>query len=327
MAARANDKSDPDFVWEPTAPPPAPKAVNPDRRHKVLIFSAAAVLVAGTLTVVAFAVDGGRGRATDVRTAAESSGRAVAATSGAASSSTPASASASASSAPPAPAQDSPSSSPAAPAVADPATGPPTGPAAGGAQPSHSDPLRVSSSSSPSASARGGQKTSPVPPPRQQQPPPSSAQAPPPGCASGNGGPAGAFSPIAGTAHTACWALSTEATADDPARGGGQDLSHLADGAWAEYRAVDFGGGATQFYGRVASGAPAAVSGLVQVHLDRLDSPPIGSFSIAATGGWQNWRTVPANIAPTSGVHDVYISFDSGQPLPFVSLHWLDFGP
>jgi len=63
------------------------------------------------------------------------------------------------------------------------------------------------------------------------------------------------------------------------------------------------------------------------VHLDNLDNPPIGSFSIASTGGWQNWRTVPANIAPTSGVHDVYISFDSGQPLPFVSLHWLDFGP
>ncbi|GDY32294.1 glycoside hydrolase family 16 protein [Gandjariella thermophila] len=117
--------------------------------------------------------------------------------------------------------------------------------------------------------------------------------------------------------------LATESTMDTS---GGQDLGQLANGAWAEYPNVDFGATpATQFHGRVASGAAGGVSGLVEVRLDRRDSAPIGSFAVANTGGWQSWRTIPANIAATTGVHTVYLTFTSGQPAPFVSLNWFDF--
>ncbi|GHI83566.1 hypothetical protein Sxan_09300 [Streptomyces xanthophaeus] len=110
--------------------------------------------------------------------------------------------------------------------------------------------------------------------------------------------------------------------------GGGRHLTSLGDGDWALYRDVDFGAGtaARQFRGRVASGAAGGVGGLVEVRLDSRTGPPVGSFSVANTGGRQNWRTVPANITGATGRHDVHLTFTSGQSADFVSLNWFDFG-
>ncbi|MEU1443006.1 MULTISPECIES: glycoside hydrolase family 16 protein [Streptomyces] len=117
---------------------------------------------------------------------------------------------------------------------------------------------------------------------------------------------------------------STETTTDT---GGGQDIGSLAGGDWALYKGVNFGStAATQFYGRVASGAASGVSGLVEVRLDSRTSTPIGSFAVGNTGGWQSWRTVPANITGVTGTHDVYLTFTSGQPADFVNVNWFDFG-
>ncbi|AWW36736.1 1,3-beta-glucanase [Streptomyces sp. AS58] len=116
----------------------------------------------------------------------------------------------------------------------------------------------------------------------------------------------------------------TEGTSDS---GGGQNIGALANGDWALYRGVDFGSGsATQFNARVASGAGAGVSGLVEVRLDSRSNAPVGSFSVGNTGGWQSWRTVPANISSVTGKHDVYLTFTSGQPADFVNVNWFSFG-
>ncbi|MDX6761828.1 carbohydrate-binding protein, partial [Streptomyces sp. F8] len=115
-----------------------------------------------------------------------------------------------------------------------------------------------------------------------------------------------------------------EASADT---GGGQNLAAIGNGDWALFRGVDFGSApALQFRGRVASGAAGGVSGLVEVRLDSRTSPPIGSFSVANTGGWQSWRTIPANITAVTGTHDVYLTFTSGQPADFVNVNWFEFG-
>ncbi|MEU6369628.1 glycoside hydrolase family 16 protein [Streptomyces sp. NPDC046931] len=109
--------------------------------------------------------------------------------------------------------------------------------------------------------------------------------------------------------------------------GGGQDIGSLANGDWALYKGVNFGStAATQFRGRVASGAANGVSGLVEVRLDSRTNAPVGSFAVADTGGWQSWRTVPANISAVTGTHDVYLTFTSGQPNDFVNVNWFDFG-
>jgi hypothetical protein len=149
-------------------------------------------------------------------------------------------------------------------------------------------------------------------------PPTTTTTSPPPG------GGGSAYTTIQAEAFQQQGGLLVEATTDT---GGGQNIAAIANGDWALYRGLDFGGtAARQFVARVASGAAGGVSGLVEVRLDSRSNPPIGSFAIANTGGWQSWRTVPANISGVTGVHDVYLTFTSGQPADFVNVNWFTFG-
>ncbi|MFF0268532.1 glycoside hydrolase family 16 protein [Kribbella sp. NPDC004536] len=140
---------------------------------------------------------------------------------------------------------------------------------------------------------------------------------PPPGGSS-------AYGTLQAEAYNQQSGMGLETTTDT---GGGQNLMQIGNGDWAQYRGIDFGSTrATQFVARVASGAAGGVSGLVEVRLDSRTNPPIGSFAIANTGGWQSWRTVPANISSVTGTHDVYLTFTSGQPADYVNLNWFTFG-
>lgn len=133
-----------------------------------------------------------------------------------------------------------------------------------------------------------------------------------------------AYSPVQAESYDSQSGTITEATSDT---GGGQNIGAVANGDWALYKGVNFGSTpARQFYARVASGAASGVSGLVEVRLDSRSNAPIGSFALANTGGWQSWRTVPANISAVTGTHDVYLTFTSGQPADFVNVNWFDFG-
>jgi hypothetical protein len=140
----------------------------------------------------------------------------------------------------------------------------------------------------------------------------------------GGGGGGSAYTTLQAENFQQQSGLIVEATTDT---GGGQDIGAAANGDWARYNGIDFGSSpANQFTARAASGAGGGVSGLVEVRLDSVTNAPIGSFAIANTGGWQSWRTVPANISPTTGRHDVFITFTSGQPADFVNLNWFTFG-
>jgi hypothetical protein len=140
-----------------------------------------------------------------------------------------------------------------------------------------------------------------------------------------SGGNTSATSTIQAESASQTSGATVEATSDT---GGGQDLGQLANGAWAKYANVDFGSTPlTQFKARVASGAAGGVSGLVEVRLDSPSNAPIGNFALGNTGGWQSWQTIPANMAGTTGVHTVYLTFTSGQPSPYVSVNWITFAP
>ncbi|MCL8013683.1 glycoside hydrolase family 16 protein [Streptomyces sp. AS02] len=133
-----------------------------------------------------------------------------------------------------------------------------------------------------------------------------------------------AYSAIQAESFDSQSGTSTESTSDS---GGGQNIGSLANGDWALYRGVNFGStAATQFVARVASGAAGGVSGLVEVRLDSRSNPPVGSFAVGNTGGWQSWRTIPANISAVTGTHDVYLTFTSGQGADFVNVNWFNFG-
>jgi beta-glucanase (GH16 family) len=137
------------------------------------------------------------------------------------------------------------------------------------------------------------------------------------------GGERDAYGTIEAESFDAQSGVDVETTSDS---GGGSNIGWLADGDWVRYDNVDFGAaGATQFRARVASGAPGGVSGLVEVRLDDVGNPPVGSFAIGNTGGWQTWRTVPANVGRITGRHTVFLRFTSGQPADFVNVNWFTF--
>ncbi|MGW4697124.1 glycoside hydrolase family 64 protein [Kitasatospora cineracea] len=131
-----------------------------------------------------------------------------------------------------------------------------------------------------------------------------------------------AFATVQAESYTAQSGAQTEACSDT---GGGTDVGWLANGDWLRYT-LDFGStGATRIDARVASGAAAGVSGLVQVRLGSPTATPVGSFAVANTGGWQTWRTVPADLSRITGSQTVYLTFSSGQPADFVNLNWFVF--
>ncbi|HWC80004.1 MAG TPA: carbohydrate-binding protein [Pseudonocardiaceae bacterium] len=154
----------------------------------------------------------------------------------------------------------------------------------------------------------------------------TTAAAPTTGSSTGTGGTGGATNATSPIQVAAAGATHNTTTAAATDTGGGNDFAQLSDGAWAEYPNINFGSGMTQFYGRVASGVAAGVSGLVEVRLDSPTATPVGSFAVGGTGGWQSWKTIPANISKVTGTHTVYLTFTSGSGKPFVSLHWFDFG-
>ena len=130
-----------------------------------------------------------------------------------------------------------------------------------------------------------------------------------------------------------CYAASqgtisvTSTTDSDPSGVDGNQAAQLINGDYLEYSNINFGSGSSQFDARVASGAAGGVSGLVEVVLDNPSNAPVGSFSVANTGGWSTWKTIPANISTVTGTHNVYLEFSSsagGNP-PYVSLHYFSF--
>lgn len=131
--------------------------------------------------------------------------------------------------------------------------------------------------------------------------------------------------PIQASAYTSNNGTQTQATSDTMGPGA-NNVGWIHNGEWLGYNNVDFGStGATQFIVRVASGAASGISGLVQVALDSPTATPVGSFSIANTGGWQSWTTMQANTSPITGIHTVFLTFASGQPADFVNVHWFYF--
>jgi len=106
--------------------------------------------------------------------------------------------------------------------------------------------------------------------------------------------------------------------------GGGMDVDSIHNGDYIRVQGVDFlSGGAKSFEARVAS---ATSGGNMEVHLDTLTGPLVGSCAVAGTGGWQSWTTKSSGITGATGVHDVYFIFTGGSGLLF-NFNWWKFTP
>lgn len=123
-----------------------------------------------------------------------------------------------------------------------------------------------------------------------------------------------ATSQIQASSYCSQHGLQTEDTSDTTA---GYDLGYLTNGAVAVYKNVDFGSGDTKVSVRSASASSGSIA---EFFLDSPSGTPIATVTLPATGGWQTWQTVTANVSGASGVHDLYVVFNSGS-----NVNWYQF--
>ena len=102
---------------------------------------------------------------------------------------------------------------------------------------------------------------------------------------------------------------------------GGQNIGYIENGDYAVYSNIDFGTGATGFQARAAS---ATSGGNIEIRLDSLTGPLVGTCSITGTGGWQTWATRTCSVSGASGRHNVYLKFTGGSGYLF-NINWFQF--
>jgi carbohydrate binding protein with CBM6 domain len=138
-------------------------------------------------------------------------------------------------------------------------------------------------------------------------------------------GPAGvdAYQPIQAEDPAAQNGVEFQDTADT---GGGRNAGWIAAGDWLRYDRIDFGDTpATQLVARVASGAGDGVNGRMDIRLDDLNAAPVGSLPVHNTGDWQKWISQATDIAPTTGVHTVFLTFAADRGDEFINLNYITF--
>jgi hypothetical protein len=103
---------------------------------------------------------------------------------------------------------------------------------------------------------------------------------------------------------------------------GGQNIAYIDHGDFIAFNNLDFGGGATTFETRVASGG---AGGNIEVRLDSLTGTLAGTCAVPATGGWQIWTTRSCAISGVSGVHNLYLKFTGTGSGGLFNLSWFKF--
>jgi hypothetical protein len=102
-------------------------------------------------------------------------------------------------------------------------------------------------------------------------------------------------------AETICWSEGLKA---EPSSQGGMCVYAAGTNAFIKVKGVDFGEGAKTFTASVAS---AIDGGTIELRLDSLTGPQVGSCSVPNTGGVQKWQTVSFPVSDASGAHDLYL--------------------
>jgi hypothetical protein len=107
-------------------------------------------------------------------------------------------------------------------------------------------------------------------------------------------------------AYSAMAGVGTEATTDTD---GGFNVGFIETADWMVYNGIQFPAtGAYRIEYRVAS-----QSGGGRLSLDlNAGATVLGTVDIPATGGWQNWTTVPHTVNVTAGTYNVGIYAQAG---------------
>jgi predicted alpha-1,6-mannanase (GH76 family) len=111
---------------------------------------------------------------------------------------------------------------------------------------------------------------------------------------------------------------------------GSMQLGGIQPGMYAAYKNVDFGStGAVGFIARAASGTGG---GNIEVRLDSLDGPKVGTLNVEGTGGWNNYTNAvtvlkddQGNSSAVTGTHDVFLVFSKTNDQYLFNLNWFKF--
>lgn len=107
-------------------------------------------------------------------------------------------------------------------------------------------------------------------------------------------------------AETIAW---SEGIKTESCSAGGMNVCDIENKDYIKVKGVDFGAGAASFRAAVAS---KTNGGVIEIRLDSLEGPVVGTCAISGTGDWQNWTTTDCSVRDASGVHDLYLVFSGG---------------
>ncbi len=118
-------------------------------------------------------------------------------------------------------------------------------------------------------------------------------------------------------AETIAWSEGLKTLYDNES---GVYVTNINDGDYIKVRDVDFAEGAKKFH---ASAATLSKGGKIELRLDNLNGPLIGTCKIKNTGGWLNWKVKSTRIKKTEGIHDLYLVFKGDDDQLFNFDWWL----
>ena len=96
------------------------------------------------------------------------------------------------------------------------------------------------------------------------------------------------------------------------------DIHH---GDYIKLQAVNFAGKLPRtFTAQVASGLRG---GQIELHLDSIKGQQIGTLAVPATGGWERWQTLTADLTTiATGTHDLYLVFTGRKGPKLFNFDW-----
>lgn len=98
-------------------------------------------------------------------------------------------------------------------------------------------------------------------------------------------------------------------------------IGYIENGDYAVYNNMDFDSGAVGFVARASS---AEKAGKIEIRLDSITGPLVGTCQISSTGGWQTFSDSKCSVSGISGKHNVYLKF-TGESGYLFNLNWFKF--
>ena len=132
----------------------------------------------------------------------------------------------------------------------------------------------------------------------------------------GDAPPHSAYSRIEAEDYDDQWGTDTESCSE-----GGRNVGWIENGDYLVFKRIDFGRGAASFDARVASDTSG---GSIELYLDSLAGPQIGTCAVPNTGGWQRWVTQSCPVSGADGIHDLYLKFTGGSGY-LLNVNWWRF--